>query len=69
MPTEWRVLCVSRNTPGDLVTSSLHFLALQNRLRLKREMERQGFANYRREWWHYDFPAARGRARDVSLGC
>jgi D-alanyl-D-alanine dipeptidase len=50
-------------------TANAQGRVLRNRLRLKREMERQGFANYRREWWHYDFPAAQGRARDVSLGC
>ena len=42
---------------------------LRNRLTLKRAMEAEGFRNYRREWWHYDFPAAGGRARDIPLGC
>jgi D-alanyl-D-alanine dipeptidase len=32
-------------------------------------MEAFGFRNYRREWWHYDFPGAAGPARDIPLGC
>lgn len=28
---------------------------LQNRLILKRVMERQGFTNYEKEWWHYSY--------------
>jgi zinc D-Ala-D-Ala dipeptidase len=43
--------------------------ALRNRLTLKRAMEAEGFRNYRREWWHYDFPRAGGSARDIPLGC
>jgi D-alanyl-D-alanine dipeptidase len=43
--------------------------ALSNRLRLKRAMEAYGFRNYRREWWHYDFPRAAGPPRDIPLGC
>ena len=43
--------------------------ALRNRLTLKRAMEAFGFRNYRREWWHYDFPAASGPPRDIPLGC
>jgi D-alanyl-D-alanine dipeptidase len=42
---------------------------LRNRLTLKRAMESEGFRNYRREWWHYDFPAATGPPRDIPLGC
>jgi D-alanyl-D-alanine dipeptidase len=43
--------------------------ALRNRLTLKRAMEAAGFRNYRREWWHYDFPSADGPPRDIPLGC
>jgi D-alanyl-D-alanine dipeptidase len=43
--------------------------ALKNRLKLKRAMEAEGFRNYRREWWHYDFPGAAGPALDIPLGC
>lgn len=43
---------------------------LRNRLRLKRALEAEGFRNYRREWWHYDFPAELNAPRlDVALGC
>ena len=43
---------------------------LRNRLRLKRALEAEGFRNYRREWWHYDFPAELGAPRlDIALGC
>ena len=43
---------------------------LRNRLRLKRAMEREGFRNYSREWWHYDYPRLTGAALlDVPLGC
>jgi D-alanyl-D-alanine dipeptidase len=43
--------------------------ALRNRLTLKRALEAEGFRNYRREWWHYDFPSAAGPPRDIPLGC
>lgn len=43
---------------------------LRNRLRLRRALEAEGFRNYRREWWHYDFPSELGAARrDIALGC
>jgi D-alanyl-D-alanine dipeptidase len=43
---------------------------LRNRLRLKRALEAEGFRNYRREWWHYDFPSELGAPRlDIALGC
>jgi D-alanyl-D-alanine dipeptidase len=43
--------------------------ALRNRLTLKRAMEAAGFRNYRREWWHYDFPTTTAPPRDIPLGC
>jgi D-alanyl-D-alanine dipeptidase len=43
--------------------------ARRNRLTLKKAMEAFGFRNYRREWWHYDFPSAAGPPRDIPLGC
>jgi D-alanyl-D-alanine dipeptidase len=44
--------------------------ALRNRLRLERALEAEGFRNYHREWWHFDFPAELGAPRlDVALGC
>jgi D-alanyl-D-alanine dipeptidase len=43
---------------------------LRNRLRLKRTLEAEGFRNYQREWWHYDFPSELGAPRlDIALGC
>jgi D-alanyl-D-alanine dipeptidase len=43
---------------------------LHNRLRLKRAMEREGFRNYSREWWHYDYPPlVNAPLLDVPLGC
>jgi D-alanyl-D-alanine dipeptidase len=51
-------------------TTAVGGKALRNRLRLKRALEREGFRNYRREWWHFDFPAELAAPRlDVSLGC
>lgn len=42
---------------------------LRNRLVLVDAMERFGFSNYEREWWHFDHPAAGSRYLDVPLGC
>ena len=42
---------------------------LRNRLTLVRAMERHGFANYRREWWHFDHRVRGPRHLDISLGC
>ena len=28
----------------------------RNRQLLKRTMERQGFLNYEKEWWHFSYP-------------
>jgi D-alanyl-D-alanine dipeptidase len=61
-------------TPFDTFSTKAHTAnakgtALRNRLTLKRAMEPFGFRNYRKEWWHYDFPSARGPARDIPLGC
>jgi D-alanyl-D-alanine dipeptidase len=50
-------------------TANASGTALKNRLKLKRAMEAVGFRNYRREWWHYDFPRAAGPPRDIPLGC
>jgi len=61
-------------TPFDTFSTKAHTAnatgtALKNRLTLKRAMEAFGFRNYRREWWHYDFPRAAGPALDIPLGC
>ena len=42
---------------------------LANRLTLVRAMERFGFENYDREWWHFDHRVRRGRYLDLTLGC
>ena len=42
---------------------------LRNRLALRRAMAAEGFTNYRREWWHYDFRRRGPRRLDVTLGC
>jgi len=43
---------------------------LRNRLRLERALEAEGFRNYQREWWHFDFPPELGAPRlDIALGC
>jgi D-alanyl-D-alanine dipeptidase len=42
---------------------------LRNRLVLKQAMERFGFRNYWREWWHYDHAVRGTRYLDLTLGC
>ena len=62
-------------TRYDAFTTRSHTLnasgaVLRNRLKLKRAMERSGFRNYRREWWHFDYPPLTGAAAlDIALGC
>jgi D-alanyl-D-alanine dipeptidase len=43
--------------------------ALHNRLVLKAAMERFGFTNYWREWWHYESRVRGPRYLDFTLGC
>jgi zinc D-Ala-D-Ala dipeptidase len=42
---------------------------LRNRLALKAAMERFGFANYWREWWHYEHRVTGTTYLDIPLGC
>ncbi len=42
---------------------------LRNRLTLVRAMERHGFANYHREWWHFDHRVRGPQYLDLALGC
>ena len=62
-------------TAYDAFTTRSHTLnargtVLRNRLTLKRAMERAGFRNYRREWWHYDHPPSLSAPPlDLTLGC
>ena len=50
-------------------TFSARGRVLRNRLTLKRAMERFGFTNYWREWWHYDHRVRGTRYLDLTLGC
>jgi D-alanyl-D-alanine dipeptidase len=43
--------------------------ALRNRLTLLDAMERFGFENYDREWWHYEHRSGGSAYLDVPLGC
>jgi D-alanyl-D-alanine dipeptidase len=43
--------------------------ALRNRLVLEEAMERFGFTNYWREWWHFEHRLVGARYLDLTLGC
>lgn len=54
---------VTMGTPFDhfspaAFTENSRGVILQNRRLLKRVMERQGFTNYEKEWWHYSYVVA-----------
>jgi D-alanyl-D-alanine dipeptidase len=54
---------ITMGTPFDhfspaAYTKNASGVILRNRLLLKKVMERQGFANYENEWWHYSYPVA-----------
>jgi D-alanyl-D-alanine dipeptidase len=60
--------------PFDTLDRSAHTLeatgrVLRNRLALKAAMERYGFTNYWREWWHYEHRLTGTRYLDIPLGC
>jgi D-alanyl-D-alanine dipeptidase len=40
----------------------------ENRMRLVRAMEAEGFANFEKEWWHFRRPGDYARM-DVPLSC
>ena len=51
---------ISMGTPFDhfspaAFTKNAHGAIAQNRQLLKRVMERQGFVNYEKEWWHFSY--------------
>ena len=51
---------ITMGTPFDNFSRAAHTLnsrgvILKNRELLKRVMERQGFVNYEKEWWHYSY--------------
>lgn len=50
-------------------SSNLTAMAGENRARLRGALEAEGFRNYSREWWHYDFidPSAPAQAYDVPV--
>ena len=51
---------ITMGTPFDNFSAAAHTknargVILKNRELLKRVMERQGFVNYEKEWWHYSY--------------
>jgi D-alanyl-D-alanine dipeptidase len=61
-------------TGYDDLSPAAHTLAaigrpLRNRLELRAAMERHGFTNYWREWWHYEHRVQGTRHLDLTLGC
>ncbi|HAA58238.1 MAG TPA: hypothetical protein DCE42_25970 [Myxococcales bacterium] len=61
-------------TPWDTLTTKSHTRnakgkALKNRYLLKREMRKQGFRPYYKEWWHFRYPMKGTKRRDVPYGC
>jgi zinc D-Ala-D-Ala dipeptidase len=50
-------------------TTRAHGRILRKRLILKNAMEKQGFVNYFREWWHFDSEEPGTRRLDVPIGC
>jgi D-alanyl-D-alanine dipeptidase len=51
---------LAMGTPFDTFSREAHTanaagIALENRLRLRRLMEAEGFVNYDQEWWHYSY--------------
>jgi len=41
--------------------------ARSNRERLRRALEAEGFRNYAREWWHYEFSTVPTHAYDFPI--
>jgi D-alanyl-D-alanine dipeptidase len=53
---------IDMGTPFDTFSEAAHTAnaageVLENRMRLKRAMEAEGFENYDKEWWHYRLPS------------
>ncbi len=64
---------LAMGTPFDTFSEAAHTAnatgeVMENRMRLKRAMEAEGFQNYDKEWWHYRM-AGDPPALDVPLGC
>lgn len=61
---------IDMGTAWDTLDERSHTLnasgeARANRLKLRAAMRAQGFKEYSREWWHFNYPLAGTRARDV----
>jgi D-alanyl-D-alanine dipeptidase len=64
---------IDMGTPFDTFSEAAHTAnatgaVLENRLKLKRAMEAEGFENYDKEWWHYRLPAE-DVPLDLPLSC
>jgi len=64
---------IEMGTPFDTFSEAAHTAnatgaVLENRLRLKRAMEAEGFENYDKEWWHYRLPS-NPDPLDIPLSC
>ncbi|HWK89150.1 MAG TPA: M15 family metallopeptidase, partial [Longimicrobium sp.] len=64
---------VEMGTPYDTFSEAAHTAnaigaVMENRMRLLRAMEAEGFSNYDKEWWHFRLPGEPA-ALDVPLRC
>ncbi|MBV9108041.1 MAG: D-alanyl-D-alanine carboxypeptidase family protein [Gemmatimonadetes bacterium] len=64
---------LAMGTPFDTFSEAAHTAnatgtIMENRMRLKRAMEAEGFQNYEKEWWHYRL-AGDATPLDVPLRC
>jgi len=64
---------LAMGTPFDTFSEAAHTAnatgeVMENRMRLKRAMEAEGFQNYDKEWWHYRM-AGDPAPLDVPLRC
>jgi D-alanyl-D-alanine dipeptidase len=50
-------------------TRAVRGRARRNRRTLVRAMARRGFANYHREWWHFEHGRPVSAHLDLPLGC
>jgi zinc D-Ala-D-Ala dipeptidase len=63
MGTEWDSFSTESHTNN--ATGQV----LENRMLLKQKMIDQGFTNYSKEWWHFNYKIANTRSRDVPYSC
>jgi D-alanyl-D-alanine dipeptidase len=45
-------------SPAAFTKNAATAIIAKNRQLLKKVMERQGFTNYEKEWWHYSYPVS-----------